>query len=85
MSAYDQDKRVDIGLHNAVVAGPQGLAWVYAQSGPDDWVVAPISAREALEAAHERGDMATTRAIQESNPHYPTLDEAIRSLIGDPK
>lgn len=85
MSAYEHDQRVDIGLYNATVAGPNGLSWVYASAGPDDWVVAPISAREALETAHARGDMATIRAIRDSNPHFPSFDEAIHSLIGDPQ
>lgn len=80
MSVYNNDPRVDIGLYNATVAGPSGLSWVYAAAGPDDWVVAPISARNVLETAAGRDDLDTIRAIRESNPHFTDFDEAIRSL-----
>lgn len=83
--AYDGDPRVHIGCYEAVVAGPAGLSYVYAASGSEDWVVAPISARKALQAAHDRDDEDTIRAFRDSNPHFATFEEAVRSLIGDPQ
>jgi hypothetical protein len=85
MSAYDNDARVEIGAYEAWVASPDGPKYVWAVGGPDDWEAGPASLQGILIYATRRGDAAEILRVRGQYPHYPTLDDAIRSLIGDPQ
>jgi len=85
VSAYKHDPRVEIGVFEAYVSSPDGPRYIYAAAGTDDWVVTPSFTSTELRAAEARGDMETVRSIAAQNPHYPTFDDAVWSLIGDPR
>jgi hypothetical protein len=84
VSAYKDDPRVEIGLYEATVATADGLCYVYATT-KRDWVAAPFNVRHRLADATDRGDAAALRAIHAAYPHFGSFDEAIRSLIEDPR
>lgn len=83
MSAYDNDPRVE-RVDEFFLAVNGGEHFVTASSGPDDWWVDPSSSSAPLEQLRTRAD-ANRWASQNARGPFPTADEAIRSLIGDPQ
>lgn len=87
MSAYDNDRRVEqvSTYHFAVdVAGDDHN--VSARANINDWWASPSIGSRSMHAANLRNrDEAEAWASSHTYGPFPTADEAIHHLIGDPQ
>lgn len=87
MSAYDNDPRVrkvNAGYYS--VTAPGGPFNVSIWDDPDAWSVGPAIGSELFRNAGLRSREDADRWAEETTTGpFGTADEAIRSLIGDPR
>jgi hypothetical protein len=85
MSAYDNDPRVDwVNEYFCVISTSEDRFDVAADQPQEFWISPSLSSPSMRAAGLKTRDEAEQWMQRVTRGPFPTADEAIRSLIGDP-